>query len=568
MKPEEPTLANDSPPESQDHRRHSGVLAAAIRLVSGLTLLSRVAGLARDVVTAQLFGNTAVGSAFSAAFAIPNMFRRLFGEGAISAAFLPEFVKARRSDLGLADSFATLTFRLVALITGGITLAVELVLLLIILLAPAGADPERLLSVKLIALMLPMMPMVCLTAILGGILQSHGRFGPTAAAPILLNLFQIAAGLWFFFVPGSTRAAGAYAVGAAAVAATIAQVAWSLWALRALIRWRGPTEAARGLCRVMFRRFVPVLVGLGTVQLNTLLDTLWAMWPIWVGATMLGFIYPLDETSNSILFYSTRLYQFPLGVFGIAVATAVFPLLSIASANADDFRAVLRRGIRLSLLIGLPASIGLVLVRHDLVALLFGGERTGFDADGLERAAAVVLGFAPGVWAYSLNHVLVRAFYARGDTSTPMRVSVAMVAVNLVLNLSLIWSLREAGLAWATSLSAVVQCVVLSLLAARLLDARPFDGKTLAAALRLTLAAVLMGLLVHWAMTLAGAVLPTIGIDHDARVARFIRVAVGVLVGVSSYAGLLLPLRAPELRWILQRPPRGADGRPIGIPLD
>lgn len=566
MKPEEPTLANDSPPESQVHRRHGGVLAAAVRLVSGLTLLSRVAGLARDVVTAQLFGNTAVGSAFSAAFAIPNMFRRLFGEGAISAAFLPEFVKARRTDLGLADSFATLTFRLVALITGGITLAVELLLLLIILLAPAA--PERLLSVKLIALMLPMMPMVCLTAILGGILQSHGRFGPTAAAPILLNLFQIAAGLWFLLVPGSTRAAGAFGVGAAAVAATIAQVAWSLWALRGLVRWSGPTEAARGLCRVMFRRFIPVLVGLGTVQLNTLLDTLWAMWPIWVGATMLGFTYPLDETSNSILFYSTRLYQFPLGVFGIAVATAVFPLLSIAAPHADDFRAVLRRGIRLSLLIGLPASIGLVLVRHDLVALLFGGERTGFDADGLERAAAVVLGFAPGVWAYSLNHVLVRAFYARGDTSTPMRVSVAMVAVNLLLNLSLIWSLREAGLAWATSLSAVAQCAVLSFLASRRLDARPFDGKTLAAAARLTLAAVLMGLLVHWAMTLAGAVLPTLGIDHGARAARFIRVAVAVLVGVLSYSGLLLPLRAPELRWILQRPPRGADGRPVGIPLD
>jgi putative peptidoglycan lipid II flippase len=203
--------------------------------------------------------------------------------------------------------------------------------------------------------------------------------------------------------------------------------------------WTRDFAAAAPAGRTVLQRFGPVALGLGTLQLNTFLDTLIAMWPTWVGPTILGAAYPLDEASNVILSLTARLYQFPLGVFGIAIASAAFPLLARHADNPPLFIETLRRGIRLSLFVGLPASAGLVLVRSDITSVLFGHGSKGFSVEGLERSAAVLLGFAPAVWAYSLNHVLTRGFYARGDTRTPMRVSIAVMLLNLGLNVSLIW---------------------------------------------------------------------------------------------------------------------------------
>jgi putative peptidoglycan lipid II flippase len=552
---------------SSQHHSH-GLLAAAVRVVSGLTLLSRFAGLARDVLTAHVFGNSAVGSAFVAAFAIPNLFRRLFGEGALSAAFLPLYAALRRDDPAMAPRFASLTTGLLTLVTGGITLAVELVLVALLLFTRAGDDPDRALSLKLIVLMLPMMPMVCLTAILGGILQTHGRFGPTAAAPILLNLFQIsAAGLWFA-LGVDNKVTAAYWIGAAAVVASVGQVVWSLHALRGIVAWTRVYDGARDQARVMFRRLIPVLVGLGTIQLNTLVDSIIAMWPIWVGPTLLGFAYPLDGGSNIILSQSARLYQFPLGVFGIAVATAVFPLLSRAAADQHEFTSMLRRGVRLSLFIGLPASAGLFLVREDLIATMFAGKSSGFDADGVSRAAAALAGFAPGVWAYSINHVFSRAFYAKGDTRTPMHVSVSMVALNFTMNLVLIWFFREAGLAWSTGLTAVAQSVVLAVLCRRKLGLVIFDAETRAGVLRLVAVAAIMTLSVIGVRAGWIALAPHLGVTPSSWTDHAALVFLSLITGMATYAAAAFVLKVPELRWLLVRAPRGAGGDLAGMSLE
>lgn len=548
-----------------------GVFSAAIRVVSGFTLLSRFAGLARDIITARIVGDTALGSAFRAAYAIPNLFRRLFGEGALSAAFLPEYTVLRRDDPRAADQLASLVLRLLMLSTGGLTLILEAVLFVLWLLH--RSDPDQALSLRFMMLMLPMMPMVCITAILGGILQAHGRFAVPAAAPILLNLFQIGAGLLFYAGVVTDRTTAAYVIAVAAVAASIAQIAWSLAGIRGQIRWtRMATDAQQAIANVR-ARFLPALIGLGTLQLNTFLDMVIAMWPSWFGDTMFGRPTPLDRSSNAILSFTQTIYQFPLGVFGLAVATAVFPLLSRAAARPAEFIDTLRRGVRLSMFIGLPASVGLVLTRHELIAVLFGGtsDRSthGFSPEGLDRAAAVLAGFATAVWAYSVNHTLTRAFYAKGDTTTPMRIAMAAVALNLGLNLTLIWSLREAGLAWATAISAVLQTFALFVSLGRRHGVHPLDRSTVAALFRIVALTGLMAAAVVGAShLLPAAAAPGSPPGTGLWTIQLLRLGVLCTVGAGVFAAAAWLLRVPEIRWLMERPPKGADGKVAGISFE
>ncbi|MEX2217490.1 MAG: murein biosynthesis integral membrane protein MurJ [Phycisphaerales bacterium] len=530
-------------------------LAGAVRALSGVTLLSRLGGLARDLLLARLFGATAIGSAFNAGFAIPNLFRRLFGEGALSAAFIPEYAQAHKADAsvypvgqasrlpGRADQLASLTVLWLLLVTTALTVLIELALLAALLLLPY--DPARALSFKLIMLMLPFMPLVCTAAILGGMLQVHGRYGPSATGPLLLNAFIIAVAAWSLLTRQLGTEATAYLLGLATVLSGLTQCAWFALLLRPHIQWTRAYGDARDSAKRMARRFVPVLVGMGTLQINAFLDILLAMWPIWVGPTILGLAYPMDDASNAILTFTQRLYQFPLGVFGIAVATAVFPMLARHADEPGEFLSTLRRGLRLSLFIGLPASIGLLLVRTDLTTVLFGGGRHGFGPGGLARSAAVLAGFAPAVWAYSLNHVLTRAFYARGDMRTPMKVALAIVALNLALNLILIWPLREAGLAWATTISATIQCVILAILLSRSLAAPLLDAPTRAALLRTTAAALAMGAAVIVIRFLLPA--PTTWTGHH------LLLSASCAIGLAAYPLAAAAFGAPELRWLLRR---------------
>ncbi len=552
------TDTNANQPGSQTESENAADLGRAVRTVSGITLGSRVLGLVRDLATVRIFGDTAVGSAFAAALAIPNMFRRLFGEGALSAAFLPDYTRLRESDPTQAGAFARTTVALLALATGALTILIELGLLALLVLAPG--DEDRTLSVRMIMVTLPFMPLICIAAILGGMLQAHGRFAPWAAAPIILNLCIIAASVPFWFVEGASARTWGYIIGASAVLAGVLQVVWSARCLRGRVDWGRGTAQTRARVRSMLVRMVPALIGLGTLQLNSFIDTLIAMWPLWVGPQIAGVAYPLDEASNSVLYYAQRLYQFPLGVFGIAVATAIFPELSRGASDPGRFLGALRRGVRLSLFIALPASVGLALVRTDLVTTLFSGAGNAFSDDGLSRAAWVVLGYSVGVWAYSLNQLWTRAFYAKGDTITPMRIALAMVALNLALNLALIWPLGEAGLAWATSISAIVQCAVL----ARAARTRLGLGQILDQPARRSVARSL-GL----SLVMGGLVGALVWLwpERASWASGALALLAATALGGGVYALLARASRSEELAWMLH-PGRGPTGIPVDKPAD
>lgn len=514
-----------------------------------MTLASRIGGLARDVLVGRIFGDSALNSAFQAAFAVPNMFRRLFGEGALSAAFIPQYTQARKADPALAGQLASLTMALLAVVTTALTLVTELALLLFLVLG-THTDERRLL-LQLVMTMLPFMPLICMVAILAGMLQVHGRYAAAASGPLILNAFIIGIGLYALLTGWSGDTRIAFLLGAVTVFSGATQLWWFVRLVRGQVLWSSHWSPVRERAKVMMRKFVPVAIGLGTLQLNTFLDTLIATFPIWFETRSKGIAFPLDDASNGIIALTSRLYQFPLGVFGIAVASAAFPLLARHADDNPRFTDTLRRGLRLSLFIGLPATLGLVLVRHNLPAILFGSGANAFSREGIERSAAILLGFAPGVWAYSFNHVLTRAFYARGDTHTPMKVSIACMILNLTLNLTLIWPLHDAGMAWATSAAAVVQCLALWLIArSRFGGGRLADQEMTRACSRIVAASVIMFLAV-WGV---GRSLATPQTDRwDGQLASLAAMSI---TGIVVYIAACRALRVRELGWLLFR---GAD---------
>jgi putative peptidoglycan lipid II flippase len=440
-------------------------------LVSGLTFASRITGLVRDAVMAAFYGMGTGTDAFFIAFLVPNLFRRLFGEGALSASFIPVYSDLIATDRVAARKLASLCVALLVVVLGVLTLAGEG------LLALLASVPDRTqgaaLAIALTMRMLPYMPMICLVAFLGAVLQVHGRFAAPAAAPILLNVMLIA---------GIVVATQGHAtedelrecirgVALCVLAAGAFQLLWLSAAGLDVERFTGDVAGASAPMRRVLAGMAPMLIGLAVFQVNVLLDSLiaWGLSPKVGGPATLDLFgwqvpHPLESGSVAALSWAQRLYQFPLGVFGVAIATAVFPALARAApksadADATQFAAIVRQGLRLTVFIGLPASVGLILVRLPLARLIF--ERGLFDVADAQRVASILAGYAAAVWAYSMAYVVIRAFYALEDAATPMRISLVMVACNVALNLTLVWKLGAAGLAWSTAACAVLQVVLL-----------------------------------------------------------------------------------------------------------
>ncbi|MCI0675668.1 MAG: murein biosynthesis integral membrane protein MurJ [Phycisphaerales bacterium] len=547
------------------------------RTVTLLTLASRVTGLARDAALSRVFGLSALTDAFWFAFIIPNLFRRLFGEGALSAAFLPVYSQLDKNDPQVARRLATLTISLMIVFLGGITLLGELILWIL-----SNQHEHDHLALKLMMIMLPYMPLVCLVAILGAMLQVHGRFGPTAAAPIVLNLLVVAAAWGGLAYRGavedfrqmstgdanpsqSAEIAHISLVSFSVLLAGIVQLVWSIWSLqrsgamgdqrivsfRNLLFWRSLGSAtdsfthalASSMKRVLAQAW-PMFIGLGVLQINALLDNLIASYPTTIGPTIFGLEFPLKSGALTALSNAQRLYEFPLGVFGIAVATAIFPALARVGGAEDRerFAATLRRGLRLVMFIGLPASIGLILVREPLTAVVYqGGD---FSPEDTRRVAFVLLGYAPAIWAYSMTHTLTRAFYAKGDSMTPVKVAVSMVALNLLLNFTLIWTpLREAGLAWSTAICATLQTLILLRLSRRYADDLVDSTVRMSWLRTVAVTAIMAGFVL-----IARSLLPA----HElAWRWALIELAVLVSAGAAAVLTASVALRMPEFSWAL-----------------
>ncbi len=554
-------LASESHPDGDSHGKH--VVKHAM-LVGLMTLLSRFTGLVRDSVQAAVLGLTGVADAFSIGFLVPNLFRRLFGEGALTAAFIPIYTELVKNDPALARRFASLCIALMLIVLGGITILSEAALAG--LLASVDFAPDTDLAIRLTMIMLPYMPMVCIVALIGGVLQVHGKFGAPAAAPIFLNIVMIVGTLAAVKIAGvpmneSVDPGGEklrHAVVLISYAVLVAGLVQLLWQIGMMWRHEPLTLTMTGAgpaMKRMVRMMVPMFIGLGVFQINTLADYLIAfLLSAKEGGAAhfhlfgLTLDFPVKTGDVAALQWAQRLYQFPLGVFGIAVATATFPAMSRAAAEATDtarthLRTILRHGLRLTFFIGLPASAGLILLRVPITRLIY--ERGTFSLEDSQRVAAAMVGYSAAVWAYSMMHVLTRAFYAMKDARTPLRISLWMVALNVALNLALIWPMGVAGLAWSSGICAMLQ-VVLLLKAVRKYITDPIDAETwrgLRTTIWLTLA-------------MTAALLPaTLLWDATAISGTESALQLGVLLPIGMAIVLIGAklLKADEMRWLVKR---------------
>lgn len=538
-------------------------------LVSALTLLSRFAGLARDAILAAALGLSVAADAFFIGFLVPNLFRRLFGEGALTAAFIPNYTELLERDPQLAKRFATLTLTLLSVFLVGITLLGELALWWIA--SSIDESNKASLAIMYTRLMLPYMPLICAVAMVGGVLQVHKRFGPPAAAPLVLNGVIVAAVLLAtgLFKRDTAPAIIATWVGLGVVLAGVLQLYWQV---AVLMRVTGLARSFKGCwpaMRSMLIMMGPMVLGLAVFQINALLDALIAFFfaPPEVGAvaseqlTMFGqtFDAPLRNGDVAALSWSQRLYQFPLGVFGIAIATAIFPALSAAAAKfagpddsdnpakpqaaIDEFARIVRQGLRLTVFIALPASAGLILVRVPLARTVF--EHGSFTTNDALRVSVILAGYASSVWAYSMTHTLTRAFYALKDATTPLKISAAMVLLNLTLNLSLIWSLGAAGLAWSTAISAAGQVALLILLLRRRI-AQPIDSSVIASWTRSIVATMVMA----GVLFAATFFIDPVGLSWNRSA---LLLAGMVAVGMAVYFVIAKLMRVEELTWLRRR---------------
>ncbi|MEM6756258.1 MAG: murein biosynthesis integral membrane protein MurJ [Planctomycetota bacterium] len=545
-------------------RPGGGSFVGHARVVAGLTLLSRLTGLVRDAVLAATLGAGTVSNAFLLGFMVPNLFRRLFGEGALSAAFVPAYSEARAESEAVARSLARGVLYRLALLLASITLVGCGVLALVWTQIGGGwAGDQAGLASAYAAWLLPYMPMVCLVAVFGAVMQVQGRFGAPSAAPLLLNGGMIAAaGLaWWLGWRTQTQVAG-WLIGGVLAAGAL-QLAWLAWASRGgwLGESTGPGDASLDRARFdrMMRQMLPMAIGLAAFQLNAVMDGLIALClsPSSAGASLEDRLlpwsdhieYPIAHAGFTWLQFAQRLYQFPLGVMGLAVATAIFPALARAAVGvkegeSGDYLDTLRRGLRLSVFIGLPSAVGLMIVAEPAARVLF--ERGRFTEADTAAVGWLVVGYASGVWAYATSHVLTRAWYALGEAWVPMRVTLAMTAVNLAMNLVLIWPMGAAGLAWSTAITAGLQVVVLVVLLTRRLggvvDGSVWRSWGWAVIGSGGVAAVAGGL--RWSM--GGGV-------GDAWWWSAAMLAMCVVAGAVAYGVVMRVARREELRWVLSR---------------
>ncbi len=456
------------------------------RIISALTLVSRVFGLLRETALAAVFGKSPVAVALRISFIIPNLLRKLFGEGALSAAFIPLYSRSLKQQTPeQARAFAAASVNLLTLILVGITIIGEIVLAIMIYFAGPDRRLDYLLTLKLSAIMLPYVVLICLTAFLGAILQVHRRFALPAAAPILLNVIHIAVtafGGWLMAISLTSDPAVkldkqitlSMWLAAFVLVAGVGQVAMLVPALRAVgFRFSVKDALWTPAIRRMLQLSIPVALAAGVLQISVLMDTgISAMLAASVDAhnnpvdhfTLFGHVirYPMEAGAPVRLNWAQFLYQFPLGIFAIALATAIFPGLSSDALEKDRsrFSQTLHTGIEATLFEGIAASIGLIIVRHHAIRLFYGyGEVTAHD---LQLTANSLVLYASGIWAYSMQQIINRAYYALHDTKTPFVMSMVNIGLNLVIEIPLVFtSMGESAMAAGTVVSFAVQSLLM-----------------------------------------------------------------------------------------------------------
>ncbi|MCH8150350.1 MAG: murein biosynthesis integral membrane protein MurJ [Planctomycetes bacterium] len=506
------------------------VLASA-RLIASLTLCSRVLGLAREAVFGYFFSTSELLSAYRVAYMIPNLARRLFGEGALSSALVPT----------LTDSLAERGEQASRRFVGSVFTVLAAILVVLVLLGEGVIFFWRRisddLSLELAAILLPYMFLICIVAVAGGVLNVRGKFAVPAAAPVILNvvIITVIGGSTFLGVRDELDLIRVLCV--SILVAGVIQVGVMAAALRQASflplfggAWRDPQV------RSAIRLMAPMMIGLSAVQINTLADYLIAYLFVHENGVRVG---------PAVLGYANNLYQLPLGVFGISLATVIFPVLSQKAAAGDrpGLGDTAARGIRFGLFAALPAAAGLILVARPLVAALL--QHGEFNARDTERVAGVLVMYSIGLPAYFVQHVVVRTFYALRESRTPARVALWMVGINLALNLALVFPLQERGLALATAMCAIFQVTWLSFKIRRLVPELDWRSVMLGGSKALLATAVMTGALL--------AVGSSSQFERLVGDRASIELGVLVVVGVLTYGLAARVMRMEELRIILRR---------------
>lgn len=414
----------------------------AAATVGGMTMISRVLGFVRDMVIARYFGASMGADAFFVAFKIPNFFRRLFAEGAFSQAFVPVLAEAKekRGHEAVKHLVDALSFRL-----GGILLVITAFgvfgsSLWMMVFAPGFMDePEKFaLASDMLAITFPYLLLISLVAFSSAIMNTYNQFAVPAFTPVFLNLVLITFAIWvspLLEIPIMALAWGVLVAG-------VVQLLFHLPFLYRLGLLPSPTRKSDPGVGEVKRMMIPALFGVSVAQINLLLDTVLASF--------------LVTGSVSWLYYSDRLMEFPLGVFGVALATVVLPGLSKKAASEDwkGFRQDIDSALRLVLIIGLPATLGLLLLAEPLITTLFYyGE---FTARDVSMSGMSLMAYSFGLLGFILVKILAPAFYARKDMKTPVKVAIIALVTNMVLNLIFIGPFAHVGLAAATAISAFV----------------------------------------------------------------------------------------------------------------
>lgn len=438
-----------APPPSGEKPAPQKLLRSTV-VVGLMTGVSRVFGLIRDVVLGVAFGPGAGMDAFIVAFRIPNFLRRLFAEGGFSQAFVPVLSEyrarcARREVQALVDHTAAVLALVLAFVTVAGILAAPL---LVWVFAPgfAGDAEQHALTAGMLRVTFPYILFISLTALAWGILNAHRQFAVPAFTPVLFNLALIASAVWLapWFPPEKRVTALAWGVLFAGLIQLVFQIPFLLrLKLLPLPRLGRDREGVNRIVTLM----IPTLFAVSITQINLLVDTIIASF--------------LETGSISWLYFSDRLFGFPLGVFGVALATVILPHLSAQHADRDGaaFNRTLNWALRWVCLISLPAALGLLLLAGPLLTTLFQyDEFTRYDA---QMSARSLMAYMAGLPAVILVKVLSAAFFSRQDTKTPVRIGVIAMLSNVALNLILVFPLAHAGLALATSLAAWLNAALL-----------------------------------------------------------------------------------------------------------
>ncbi len=501
------------------------------RLIATLTLASRILGLGREYVFSHFFGTSELLSAYRIAFMLPNLARRLFGEGALSSAMIPiltEHVQQHGSDSARRFVGSLLTVLAVALVVCVATAEA------VIAVWRSIHDD---LALTLAAILIPYMGLICIVAVGGGVLNVRRHFATPATAPIILNLAIIVGTLTGAWGAGLHGFDLMVVVCVSVLVGDVGQLLATGIAFRAVSFFPLFGGGLRHpQVRAVWALMAPMVLGLSAVQLSTLADYVIAYLFISADGQRVG---------PAVLGYAQYLYQLPLGVFGIAIATASFPVLSAKGAQGDQagLADTLSSAVRLSLFLALPATVGLLFVATPLVATVC--QHGDFAAADTQRVAAVLVFYSLGLVAYFVQHLLVRAFYAMHDSRTPAKVAICMVAANVALNLALVVPFEERGLALATAACATVQVIWLAIrLAGRL---PTLCWRAIARAvfpMLLATAAMAAVLTVFHSGRLLGSLLGQ---------APVIRLLVLVTLGVSTYVAMARLLRIGELTAVFQK---------------